>query len=674
MDATVKHPWHDKLQQLSGFPLVACGSDKRPYQKAWQTKSLTPAEIVAESCAAVGLRCGEDSGIVSFDLDGNTAKQLAEAEQCEPYEHATWVRERSNAEDRTMVMFTVPTGFWPLLPHQKIVHETLTGGKGEREQVEIFWGNTCQVIVAGKHPSGVLYEWSGTSPDDIKPLPPEWLAFWLKLAKQHGDTRSTSVIRSNPDDSAGWSDFIDCDICGRNKVDCRISHNGEVVLCKHGSSFSPPTRLRKNQIVQGATKKWQFNEIKVIPEIGTFSKFILHELPKVNYQRQSQGALRQNRKRIIEPDEALAFLPERLGDIAMNIRSQRVETDLRGELSGDDVARLYTRLCTPEEKWRKESTADCVFELAMSNQVDPVKTWLDSITAEPLCDADWNNLDQFLLGTKDEIARAYFKRFLVSAIKRVMEPGCTVRQLPVLRGPQNLGKTTLGRSIFSPQWFGSDGLSQKLDHDDVASMTRFWCFELGELDSYRKHTVAKLKNFISQSSSYCRFVYMRSHQMIERRTVFWGTCNGVPFNDPTGSSRFVVIPVETELPWREVEIARDPLLARALQEWKIGAPSFSTADEMEQILERNSDHQVVEPWYDAIRFCAERIVNEERLPITAEALWNAVGVTEVSQRTNHHSERISNVMTALGYVQGQRRHQGARPRGWWPSQATHPKI
>ena len=95
---------------------------------------------------------------------------------------------------------------------------------------------------------------------------------------------------------------------------------------------------------------------------------------------------------------------------------------------------------------------------------------------------------------------------------------------------------------------------------------------------------------------------------------------------------------------------------------------------MEQILERNSDHQVVEHWYDAIRFCAERIVNEERLPITAEALWNAVGVTEVSQRTNHHSERISNVMTALGYMQGQRRHQGGRPRGWWPSQATNPKI
>ena len=669
MDVTVKHPWHEQLRQLDGLPLVACGRNKRPYQDQWQLKSLTPKQIIDEDCAAVGLRCGSDSKVAAVDLDGNTALRLAMDEGCEPYEHNTWIRERSNAADRTMVFFAVPESLWPMLPNKKIVHITKDGAKGEREQVELFWGNSCQVIVAGKHPSGVFYNWAGTSPADLKPMPAEWLAFWLKLTAEQDDT-STAVVRRDSEAGADWRNFIDCDICGRDKQDCRIKWNGEVVLCKHGASFHPPTGLKKDQVIEGATKKWRFNGI-VTNDVGTFSRFILHALPTMP---KSQGALRQNRKRIIEPDEALAFLPERLGDIAMNIRSQRVETDLRGELSGDDVARLYTRLCTPEEKWRKESTADCVFELAMSNQVDPVKTWLGSITAEPLCDADWNNLDQFLLGTTDEIARAYFKRFLVSAIKRVMEPGCTVRQLPVLRGPQNLGKTTLGRSIFSPQWFGSDGLSQKLDHDDVASMTRFWCFELGELDSYRKHTVAKLKNFISQSSSYCRFVYMRSHQMIERRTVFWGTCNGVPFNDPTGSSRFVVIPVETELPWREVEIARDPLLARALQEWKIGAPSFSTADEMEQILERNSDHQVVEPWYDAIRFCAERIVNEERLPITAEALWNAVGVTEVSQRTNHHSERISNVMTALGYVQGQRRHQGARPRGWWPSQATHPKI
>ena len=284
----------------------------------------------------------------------------------------------------------------------------------------MFWGNSAKVVVAGNHPSGVLYNWADTSTADLKPLPAEWLAFWLKLAGEQADT-STAVVRRDSEGGAGWRDFIDCDICGRNKKDCRIKGNGEVVLCKHGNSFHPPTDLKKDQVIAGATKKWRFNGI-VSNEVGTFSRFILDELPKM--QRQSQGAIRKTTKRIIEPDEALQLLPEKMGNIGMNIRTRKIITDHFGELSGDDVYRVYTRLCNAEEKWRKDSTADCIVELAMANHVDPVKTWLESITAEPLCDSDWNNLDQFLLGKKDEIARAYFPRFLVSAVKRVFEPSC----------------------------------------------------------------------------------------------------------------------------------------------------------------------------------------------------------------------------------------------------------
>ena len=195
MDVNAKRPWHEQLQQLDGFPLVACGGDKRPYQKAWQTKSLTPEQIIAEDCPAVGLRCGEDSGIVAIDLDGNTALDLAIGAGCEPYEHNTWIRQRPNADDRMMIFFSVPEALRPLLPNKKITHTTKEGGKGEREQVEIFDGNTCQVIVAGNHPSGVLYDWVGTSPADLKPLPPEWLSFWLELAKEHDDTNSTTVVK-----------------------------------------------------------------------------------------------------------------------------------------------------------------------------------------------------------------------------------------------------------------------------------------------------------------------------------------------------------------------------------------------------------------------------------------------------------------------------------------------
>ena len=87
--------------------------------------------------------------------------------------------------------------------------------------------------------------------------------------------------------------------------------------------------------------------------------------------------------------------------------------------------------------------------------------------------------------------------------------------------------------------------------------------------------------------------------------------------------------IETDLPWRDVAIAREPLLARALQEYRNGARSYSTADEMAAIQERNSDHQLNEPWLDANRCHAERIVQESRLPVTTDGLYNAVGLTEI---------------------------------------------
>ena len=116
------------------------------------------------------------------------------------------------------------------------------------------------------------------------------------------------------------------------------------------------------------------------------------------------------------------------------------------------------------------------------------------------------------------------------------------------------------------------------------------------------------------------------------------------------------------------------VLTRALQEYKNGARSYSTADEMEAIQERNGDHSLMEPWHDAIRCHAERITKDGDLPVTQEGLYNAVGLTEVSSRTNHHAERIANVMTTIGFVQERRTVRGVKKRGWWPSdQPDRPK-
>ena len=200
---------------------------------------------------------------------------------------------------------------------------------------------------------------------------------------------------------------------------------------------------------------------------------------------------------------------------------------------------------------------------------------------------------------------------------------------------------------------------------------RFWCFELGDMDGYRKHQAEKLKNFLTNFNRHRQI--STTEPIAIPRDRFWGTSNGMPLNNPTGSTRFVVIPVDTELPWRDVNLARESLLARAVQEYLNGAPYFSTADEMDAIRERNSDFQTVEPWFDAIRCKAEEIVGEDRLPVTTRALNKVVEIHGIKGQNPHNSERISNVMKALGFYYGQHHHEGKRPRGWWPLQVARPK-
>ena len=108
-----------------------------------------------------------------------------------------------------------------------------------------------------------------------------------------------------------------------------------------------------------------------------------------------------------------------------------------------------------------------------------------------------------------------------------------------------------------------------------------------------------------------------------------------------------------------------------MKEYRNGARHWSTADEMQAILERNGDHQTVESWYDSIRYYVENIVKDGRLPVTTNGLYNAIEIFEIKDRNPHNAERIRNVMKALGfYHQKQKRVGDQRLTGYWPSTAS----
>lgn len=368
----------------------------------------------------------------------------------------------------------------------------------------------------------------------------------------------------------------------------------------------------------------------------------------------------------LHPHEILRFLPDRLGgQPRLNIRTRDVHLPDR-IITGDEAARLYLQLSNEVEKWSKEATADAVQHLATAASFDPVQEELERITAtaEPLPLEEWNRLDLLLLNIEDPVAAAFLPRFLIAAVARVMAPGCQVDQTPVLIGPQGIGKTQTGRVLFGAPFFG-DGLTHRFDVDDITRLQRVWALELSEVDGItRRSDQEALKAFLTRRVDIDRRKYSRSSEAIPRRSVFWGTSNGAPLRDLSGSRRFVCIPLPNQpLPLEAVAALRPAIWARALERYRSGAPWHSTREEAAAITERNADHQQLDPWAEQLADYLE--TKRAAAPFKAPDLLAFLGVP-TDRQTPAIANRLRQVMQAIDWEQRRPQVNGRRVQGFYP--------
>ena len=346
---------------------------------------------------------------------------------------------------------------------------------------------------------------------------------------------------------------------------------------------------------------------------------------------------------------------------ALNIRTRFIELG-DYELSGDELSRLYLRLSNHKQKWSKQMTIDAVTTIAELNAYDPIALYLQNLkNGIELPDKDWFNLDQFLFNIDDPIARAFMPRYLVAAVKRACQPACQNRQIPVLIGPQNIGKTELGKSLFGKYYGG--GISGKFDIDDVTVLERLWCCELPELDGItRKSQIEAFKDFISRTEDFSRRKYGRGTVRIPRRSVFWGTSNTPPLNDSSGSTRFVCINLPNkELPFEKVNYFFDAIWARAYQEFRKGYQCYSTKEEMISIIERNSDFEYVDSWFEKI----EKFLKDTTLEVvTTERIHELLDLDSRHLSNPSYSPRIRKIMAKCGWHYGRPTIGGEQIRGY----------
>lgn len=207
---------------------------------------------------------------------------------------------------------------------------------------------------------------------------------------------------------------------------------------------------------------------------------------------------------------------------------------------------------------------EAVQMLSNKNAFHPIQDYLRSLDS-------WdgkNRLDFWLenhfeaKGPKEYLAQV-FRKWVLAAVYRVMEPGYKFDWMIIFEGAQGVGKSSFGQILFGEEYF-TNRIGHLEDKDAVLNIRAKWCAEFAELKDISKHDVELIKGFLSTKCDTLRLPYGRVPIDIPRQCIFFGTTNDDSYlKDDTGNRRFNPIEVG-QLDFKALKRDREQLLAEAL--------------------------------------------------------------------------------------------------------------
>ena len=231
-------------------------------------------------------------------------------------------------------------------------------------------------------------------------------------------------------------------------------------------------------------------------------------------------------------------------------------------------------------------------------EIDPFKAWLKALPK-------WDGTKRLamllpdLLGAADDPLTRWAGTYLcLGAVQRTYDPGCQLREIPILIGAQGIGKSRLLRSLLpedQPGWFSDSVCVSDPSQKRIESMLGRVVVELSELTGFKRAELESLKAFISRTDDgSTRLAYRRDPELALRRMILVGTSNDVEClpNDPSGNTRFVPIQcgagshVEPYL-----DEHRDQLWAEALELYNKGERANLPRELMDLQAEQGERHR-----------------------------------------------------------------------------------
>lgn len=241
-------------------------------------------------------------------------------------------------------------------------------------------------------------------------------------------------------------------------------------------------------------------------------------------------------------------------------------------------------------------------KIAARNSFHPVRDYFHSLPAWDGC----SRLDTFIarfLGADDiPLNRAFGRKWLCAAVKRVFQPGCKFDHVLVLQGAQGIGKSAFGRALVPlPEWV-SESVNVADKAREVIENTRgILIVELAELAGKSNKEVEAIKKFITTTEDKARGAYQHKVEAVPRQFVFYATTNQHEFlTDATGNRRWwPVMPREIDL--AGIVADRDQIWAEALSAYsneKLWIDDTALQVELDALNRGKTDFG---PTYDIIR-------------------------------------------------------------------------
>lgn len=203
--------------------------------------------------------------------------------------------------------------------------------------------------------------------------------------------------------------------------------------------------------------------------------------------------------------------------------------------------------------------------------------------------------DYFGADTSDYLS-AVGTAWMISAIARIMRPGCQADYMMVLEGSQGARKSSALRELFSDEWFTDARVT--LNDEGLKKLQGKWCIELAELESFRGKAATEIKAFITSRVDNFRASYGRRPQDYPRSCVMAGTTNEREYLvDRTGNRRFWPVTCGT-INLAQLCRDRDQLWAEAVVRYESGEHWWLDDETMARAEQRK--RELREPWFELI--------------------------------------------------------------------------